>query len=180
LILAIDPGNVQSAIVMVSNDLSKIHLKMKEENQKILNLITEIPFSWLEATPVLVAIEMIGHYGAGMPAGKTVFDTCIWIGRFVQVFSENGYDVTYIMRRDEKMALCGTMKAKDGNIIQSLIDRFAPDTPNKGKGTKKEPGFFYGFKADIWQAFAVACTYHDMYLVGGESNAEKRTSLDVT
>ncbi len=38
------------------------------------------------------------------------------------------------------------MKAKDSNIIQALIDLFAKDTPNKGKGTKKEPGYFYGFK----------------------------------
>ena len=59
-------------------------------------------------------------------------------------------DIGFIYRKDEKMNLCGSMKAKDSNIIQALIDRFAPNTPNKGKGTKKEPGWFYGFKKDIW------------------------------
>ena len=54
------------------------------------------------------------------------------------------------------------MKAKDTNIKQALIDIYAPNTSNNGKGTKKEPGFFYGFKADIWQAMAIAHTYKEM------------------
>lgn len=62
------------------------------------------------------------------------------------------------------MLLCNSMKAKDSNITQALIDLFAKDTPNKGKGTKKEPGYFYGFKKDVWQAFAVAYVFHTKYI----------------
>jgi hypothetical protein len=47
------------------------------------------------------------------------------------------------------------MKAKDSNIRQALIDRFGD------VGTKNNQGFFYGFKKDIWSAFAVGCTYLD-------------------
>ena len=88
----------------------------------------------------LLVIEMIASYG--MPVGKEVFDTCVWIGRFIQ--------------QDEKMNICGSMKAKDSNIRQALIDRFGT------VGTKKNPGWFYGFKADCWSAYAVGITYLDL------------------
>ena len=62
----------------------------------------------------------------------------------------------------EKLAICHSPRANDATIRQALIDRFAPGTPNKGKGTKKEPGWFYGFRADIWQAYAVGVTWADL------------------
>ena len=64
------------------------------------------------------------------------------------------------MRKDEKINLCGNMKAKDSNIRQALIDRFGV------VGTKKNPGWFYGVSKDVWQAIAVGVTYYDMYMKG--------------
>lgn len=101
-----------------------------------------------------LVIEMIASYG--MPVGKEVFETCVWIGRFVELARLQNIDVEYIYRKDEKMNICHSMKAKDSNIRQALIDRFGP------VGTKKNPGWFYGFKADIWSAYAVGITYLDM------------------
>jgi hypothetical protein len=73
----------------------------------------------------------------------------------------NGLNSVFIYRKDVKMNLCGQTRAKDSNIIQALVDRFAYNVPNRGKGYKKSPAFFYGFKSDIWQAFAVGVTYLD-------------------
>ena len=101
-----------------------------------------------------LVIEMIASYG--MPVGKEVFETCVWIGRFVELAIVQNIDIVYIYRKDEKMNICHSMKAKDSNIRQALIDRFGP------VGTKRNPGWFYGFKADIWSAYAVGITYLDM------------------
>jgi hypothetical protein len=68
-----------------------------------------------------------------------------------------------IKRIDVKRHICGTMKSKDKDVIQGLVNRFTLDTKGYGKGTKKNPGYFYEFKADIWQAFALAVTYIDKY-----------------
>lgn len=82
-----------------------------------------------------MAIEMIASYG--MPVGKEVFDTCVWIGRFIEDMNcipQDRITVTeYIYRKDEKMNICHSMKAKDSNIRQALIDRFGV------VGTKKNP-----------------------------------------
>jgi hypothetical protein len=99
----------------------------------------------------VVAIEMVASYG--MAVGAEVFETCVWIGRFAE---RSPVTPELVYRRDVKLHHCHSAKAKDANITQALIDRFAPGVPNKGKGTKAEPGWFYGFRADIWQAYALA------------------------
>lgn len=152
-VLAIDPGSTKSGLCMInSKTYSPIHAE-KISNEEVLDL--------LPSPDTLVVIEMVGHYGTGMPAGKDVFDTCVWIGRFLQHFTDCKLHVRQMMRRDVKLNLCGSARAKDSNIIQALVDRFASGQPNYGKGTKKAPGWFYGFKADVWQAYALGVTYID-------------------
>lgn len=163
MILAIDPGNTESAYVLVEDDLSRVVEKGKVENFELVDIILRIKdeHSSLEH----IAIEMIASYG--MAVGKTVFETCVWIGRFIQLIRiEFGVEADLIYRSEEKMCLCHSMKAKDSNIRQALVDIYAPNTPNGGKGTKKSPGYFYGFKSDIYSALAVAHTYKKKYLDG--------------
>ena len=153
-ILAIDPGNEESGYALIDNVTYKPIAIGKKENHTLREMICGGQFSNVDH----VSIEMIGHYGKGMPAGKTVFDTCIWIGRFLELLGGNtvGPDIELVLRATIKAHICGSTAAKDSNISQALIDRFAPAVRNRGKGTVANPGWFYGFKADIWQAYALA------------------------
>jgi hypothetical protein len=92
-----------------------------------------------------VACEMIASYG--MAVGASTFETCVWIGRFIEVAR---VEVELIYRKDIKLFLCGTMRAKDANIRQALLDRIGPH------GTKAQPGPTYGIKSHTWAALAVA------------------------
>jgi hypothetical protein len=161
MILAIDPGNIESGYVFLNNDLSVVR-KEKILNKQLLELINFfINYDSKEETKI--AIEMIASYG--MAVGQTVFETCLWIGRFIQeIYIKTGREPTLIYRKDEKINLCQTMKAKDSNIRQALIDRFAKHDFKNGKGTKNNQDIFYGFKSDIWAAMAVGVTYFDMYI----------------
>lgn len=168
MILAIDPGNIESGYALLDDNLKPIE-KGKIPNEELRFKLQQDMFKG-EVTDI--AIEMIASYG--MPVGVEVFETCIWIGRFLQTIKTfyygRGINIKYIYRKDEKMNLCHSMKANDATIKQALVDRFTPGQKNYGKGTKKEPGWFYGFKADVWAAYAVGVTYHDLYKKGEKNN----------
>ena len=152
-ILAVDPGNEESAYCVIDKKTYKPIEFGKIKNEALLDYI----FDDLPDGVDTLVIEKVASYG--MAVGATVFDTCIWTGRIVQNYldftSVYHQKVEYIYRKEEKMNLCNSMKAKDSNIIQALIDRFGV------VGTKKEKGWFYGFKKDIWAAYAVGVTYLD-------------------
>ena len=154
MILAIDPGNRKSAYVVMDKDLRPLEFK-KAENDELLARIPQLMDRYGDLS---LAIEMVASYG--MPVGREVFETCFWAGMFWQ--AANVSQKRLIYRMDEKLCLCHDSRAKDANIRQALIDRFAYGVPNKGKGTKKSPGWFYGFSADVWQAYAVGVTCADM------------------
>lgn len=157
MIFAIDPGNEESAYVLVENDLSEVIQKGKIPNEDLLCVIDNLR---IYCNVDHFAIEMVASYG--MAVGKTVFETCVWIGRFSQaIYFCTKTEPILIYRMDEKMCLCHDSKAKDSNIRQALIDRFGI------VGTKKNQGYFYGFKKDIWSAMAVAVAFHDKYLKDG-------------
>jgi hypothetical protein len=150
-ILAIDPGNTESGFAVIDSVTYEPIAFGKKENYTFHEMISQGQFTNVDR----VAIEMVASYG--MAVGKEVFETCVWIGRFLEVFRCGlRVDVDLIYRRDIKLHHCGTVKAKDSNITQALVDRFASGVPNHGKGSKAAPGWFYGFRADIWQAFALA------------------------
>lgn len=170
--LAIDPANVESGWVLMDAVTYEPLAFNKTANEDFRDMIYSGRFDGVDdyvevegSDECVVAIEMVASYG--MPVGKEVFDTCVWIGRFVEscMKARQGYAHLYeqpelVYRKNVKTHLCGGhTNAKDANVRQALIDRFAKTA--SGKGTKKEPDWFYGFKADMWQAYAVGVTYLD-------------------
>lgn len=156
-LLAIDPGSTQSAYVMISDDYRPQRFA-KDTNDHVLDMLYGIP----PGGRTQVVIETSTNYGSGMPAGKDIFNTYIWVGRFIEAFRGRAHpEVELVLRQSIKAWLCGSSRAKDGNVRQALIDRFAPDVGNHGRGYKDAPGFFYGFAADVWQAYALAVYWLD-------------------
>lgn len=162
-ILAIDPGNMESGYVLVEHDGKEIRKVLdvgKIPNEKLgEKMAMEFPLV------SNFAIEMV--QSMGQTVGQEVFDTCVWIGRFLEIalFAGVGImDRQKVYRKEEKLYLCGQLSAKDKNIRQALIDRYGV------VGTKKNPGFFYvngtKFAKDMWAAMAVAVTYFDKYIRG--------------
>lgn len=164
-LLSIDPGNAESGWCVIDTATCEPLQFGKTENHKLLNLartINDHPSTVIDRA----VIEMVGHYGTGMPAGKDVFETCVWIGRFAEALDRDGTTAELVKRGPVKLHHCGSSRAKDSNITQALVDRFAPGQPNHGKGTKASPGFFYGFKADVWAAYALAVYAADTDPIG--------------
>jgi len=171
IVCAIDPGNIRSAIVYYDTE----------------GRVLVPPFGIYENVNLLglrgrhadhLAIEMVASYG--MPVGRDVFDTCDWIGRFIQA-----WDGPYskVLRKSRWgpgpeqygeqgvypgvcMALCHNNRAKDSNIRRALLDRFPATGGGKTPqtGIKGQPGPLYGVKEDVWSALAVAVTYAEATL----------------
>ena len=145
-VLAIDPGNEKSAFVIYEE--GKLIDRDIIPNDELLIEMVNYRYKCQ-----YMAIEMIASYG--MAVGKTIFETCVWIGRFIQKWDGN---YTKIYRKDVTMHLCNSMRAKDSNIRQAIIDRYPAAGGGKTPqiGTKAKPGPLYGVSKDVWSALAVA------------------------
>jgi hypothetical protein len=151
IVVAIDPGTEQSAVVhyngtgilfhdILSNDAVRAHLVDHVEPGRVL---------------VIEAVESFG-----MPVGREVFQTVFWAGRFAERWFPQRFDT--MPRRIVKQHICHTARATDANIHQELVDRFGPGR-ERAVGTKKAPGPLYGVKSHEWAALAVAVTWYDQF-----------------
>lgn len=143
MITAIDPGTEKSAVLTLSHGCACNPEIM--DNSKVLEAARNGAF--INGSG-LVAIEMIACYG--MPVGREVFETCLLIGRLLEALERDKIPTRLVYRRDVKIHLCGSMKAKDANIRQALIDKYG------APGTKRNPGPTFGVTSHLWSALAIA------------------------
>lgn len=154
VILAIDPGNTQTGYAVIEMPEFRLVEFGKIDNEMMLDRIVRSDLPPADA----LAIEMVASYG--MAVGREVFETCVWIGRFHQAADHP--NTHYVYRKEEKEILCGSLRAKDANIRQALIDRYARHDLKNGKGTKANPDVFYSVSRDVWAAIAVGVTYYEL------------------
>lgn len=151
-ILALDPGPTQTGWCIY--DGTRVTECGVADNATMMVIVKTAGVNYRVER---LAIEMIASYG--MAVGREVFETCVWIGRFQQAWRDPGA-VELVYRKDVKMHLCGTNKAKDANVRQALLDMFPATgggaTPQVG--TKKQPGPLYGISTHAWPALGVAIT----------------------
>lgn len=160
-VLAIDPGNVDSAYCVIDGKTLRPLEHDKVNNTVLASMIKDGHFDYISGA----AVERVASYG--LPVGREIFETCEWIGRFSQLIEDDGKAVYYVYRKDEKLHICGDSRAKDANIRRALIDRFANHDLKNGKGTKKNPDWFYKFRSDEWAAYACGITHIERVEFGG-------------
>lgn len=154
-VFGIDPGYLQSAFIVLNEaGLPVTHGIVP--NDTLLNDLRH-PNTVPHGVPYdVLVIEKVE--GFGMAVGKEVFETVYWSGRFHEAAHARGVPVHRVPRKDVKIHLCGSLKAKDPNIRQALVDLYGGSA---AKGTKRLPGPLFGISKDVWSALAVARTFQD-------------------
>jgi hypothetical protein len=155
-LVAIDPGTTNSAYVAMSGrDLQKFGKIQNDEMIKMLDFVR------LESDQLtILVVEMMTT--SGMPAGREMFDTCVWIGRFIERWS--GKHAT-MLRPTVKAHICGSVAAKDGNVRAALLERYGGKVAAIGNVKAKGP--LYGVANDVWQALALAVAYREKIVDAG-------------
>jgi hypothetical protein len=178
-VLAIDPGTTKSAVVHLESVGWQILHAEIYDNRDLLEVIGLVRPALLPGWPETLAIEMIESQG--MAVGAETFQTVKWVGRFWDRWTQKRGPAFEVYRREEKLHLCGSARAKDGNIRQALIDRWGGDSValRRAKACKRRnlkshvigcaecgnTGFIgtngplSSIHDDLWAALAVGVTY---------------------
>lgn len=160
---AIDPGTEQSAWVEIRPGGDVIGQICQNAG------LVEYLRSDMAYRGAHLVIERIESFG--MAVGKSVFSTVFWSGRFVEAWDAGGGLWSSIGRRDVKLTLCGSARAKDANIRQALIDRYG------GPAAIKKGGPLYGIKSHLWAALAVGVAYQEIERTNGKTDDKNRGIL---
>lgn len=151
-VLAIDPGNIDSAYCILDRDTQRPLAHEKINNVELERKLKDGEIQFDEA-----AIEIVSSYG--LVAGRDLFNTCIEIGRLSVIIESLGVKVFGCYRRDVKLHLTGVGASKDANVRAALIEMYAKHDFRNGKGTKANPDWWYKFRADEWAAAGLAVCF---------------------
>lgn len=151
-IIGIDIGTIKSGIAYYDTN-AKMAFGEIVDNKHIFECIQM-------RNAYFVALERFECYG--MPVGESSFESVRWEGRLMQWYESMFPDrsLYHISRKDVKLCLCGSTRAKDANVRQAIMDRFPKTGGGKNPvvGIKKQKGPLYSIKSHAWAALGVAIT----------------------
>lgn len=145
-LLALDPGTFQTGVCVFKD--GRVDAAGVDFNDDVLARVEGLGMFQN------VVIEMMSSYG--MPCGQEVMETLVWIGRFMQASRGQTYR---LYRKDVKLHLCQSARAKDANIWAAIVDRYGGK--EKAVGRKKTPGPLYHVKSHARAALAVGLCFLD-------------------
>ena len=159
MILGIDPGPEESAYAVLDYPSRKIITHGQVDSRVMGDVLgqwlteQEQRLSLLSNRPV-VAIEGMQSYG--IPAGKTIYNTLLWIGRYCQVAIGRA-TVWPLFRPAIRGHFLGGvklpgLKTADAKIRATMVQRWLGQTA--------------GFSKDQWSALAIATMAHDLMQAG--------------
>ena len=170
-IFAIDPGNERSAFVVLEPTHGEPIGFGDEDNASVL---AELRRQGVTGRICSVAIEMIT--GDGRPAGREVFETAFWAGRFAQLAESMDLPFHLLSRSSVAWNICKTHKGGDSAVRTLIIDRFGGrvalakakkcgrkrhDSCGCVNGLLSQDGPLARITGDVWQALAVGLTHLD-------------------
>ena len=137
-VVAVDPGTHKSGLVVLDLDIPSgpvVHHSTPANDDLLALLASRSLYDTgdLTGNHVLV-LEMIASQG--MAVGAETFETCVWIGRFMEAW---GGPAHRVLRGEVKIHLCGSMRAKDPNIRAALLDRYGGESAALARPRKCEP-----------------------------------------
>lgn len=141
-LICIDQGPTHSGVV-----------ELREREIKFAEVMpNELVRPYIEHSSAgMVVCEQIECFG--MPVGREVFESVQWMGRFEELALGSGKDFASVPRRQVKMHLCNSVRAKDPHIRQVLIDIYG------GKQETKKGGRLASIKSHLWSALAIGITF---------------------
>ena len=147
IVYGIDPGLSASGFVTINTDLRRVTASIPAAPHP--GVRDELAHARWEPVKILVAIEQLQFYGAGM--GADTITTAEETGRYLEAL---GRPAIRLSRPTIKAHLTGKANTKDAHVRAALLDRFGGE--KAAKGSKAAPGPLFGVSSHAWAALAVA------------------------
>ena len=147
ILIGIDPAPVNTSYVKLNTETMDILDFGKINNEDFIKYLENEDYD-------IVSLEVIVPMGV---QGASIVETAEMVGIYTYIIKQRMKRLKRVTRFETKKHYKVMRNTKttrypsaDSQIRSNLIDRFGV------VGTKKNKGYFYGFKEDIWQAMGVA------------------------